>query len=186
MGGLIPGIKIGSLTPSPHRSVTYRILPLSAAFEHSLNQRLLLIYTGKTRLAKNLLQTVLLNWIRGDLDIMLAFRTLASDAEKAGKQIAAGIFPTEIARNYHEIKKKLALGSEPIFVGDLIQNLIASNLIELAWIAGAGGGGFLYVFLKEGVTKEDLEMLITSQPQYQSLKVSSVEIDNNPMEIIVT
>uniref|UniRef100_A0A914R5D2 GHMP kinase N-terminal domain-containing protein n=1 Tax=Panagrolaimus davidi TaxID=227884 RepID=A0A914R5D2_9BILA len=181
LGGIIPGIKLGAL--SSNHSVTYRILPLPKPFEESLNQRLFLIYTGKTRLAKNLLQTVLLNWIQRDLDIVLAFEKLASEAETAAEQITAGIFPCEIAESYHEIKKKLAIGSEPIFVGDLIKDLKSAGIVEAAWIAGAGGGGFLYVYLKENISRADLENHISNFLEYSLLKVSSVKIDNNPMEI---
>uniref|UniRef100_A0A914YBH1 GHMP kinase N-terminal domain-containing protein n=1 Tax=Panagrolaimus superbus TaxID=310955 RepID=A0A914YBH1_9BILA len=180
VGGIIHGIKLGSLL---HHSVTYRILSISKTFEESLNQRLFLIYTGKTRLAKNLLQTVLLNWIQRDLDIVLAFRTLASEAEKAAKQISAGIFPSDIVENYHEIKKKLAVGSEPSFVGDLIKDLKDAGIVEAAWIAGAGGGGFLYVYLKENISRQNLENHICKHSEYSLLKVSSVEIDNNPLQI---
>lgn len=60
-------------------------------------------------------------------------------------------------QQYHEDKKKMAPGSEPVFVRNLIEDLRIGGFIEVAWLAGAGGGGFLYVWLKDGISKNLLQ-----------------------------
>lgn len=42
------------------------------------------------------------------------------------------------ARQYYEQKQKMAVGCEPTVVGELITTLHKQNLIEAAWLAGAG------------------------------------------------
>ena len=59
VGGLHPGINLG-LSPASHQvAVTTLPANISQRLESSLNSRLLLLYTGKPRLAKNLLQNVI-------------------------------------------------------------------------------------------------------------------------------
>ncbi len=57
VGGLIPGIKIGRFGRTPETArVTYEIVKMTEEQRKALEERLLLVYTGRTRLAKNLLQ----------------------------------------------------------------------------------------------------------------------------------
>lgn len=58
VGGLVPGIKIGrSKAQLPLRVEVEQIL-VPDGFTQTLNDHLLLVYTGKTRLARNLLQVM--------------------------------------------------------------------------------------------------------------------------------
>ena len=59
VGGLHPGINLGESQPSHQVAVTTLPARISEELCHSLNSRLLLLYTGKPRLAKNLLQNVI-------------------------------------------------------------------------------------------------------------------------------
>lgn len=56
VGGLVGGVKIARSRACLPLKVEVQRLDLSEDFLLSLQQRLLLVYTGKTRLARNLLQ----------------------------------------------------------------------------------------------------------------------------------
>ena len=56
IGGLVPGIKIGHSNPELPLHIEMTFPPISDDTVQAFNDRLLLVYTGKTRLAKNLLQ----------------------------------------------------------------------------------------------------------------------------------
>ena len=60
VGGLVPGIKIGRFGTKPE-STNIAVQQLSMPQDKllDLQSRLLLVYTGRTRLAKNLLQVIL-------------------------------------------------------------------------------------------------------------------------------
>ncbi|XP_029464770.1 L-fucose kinase isoform X2 [Rhinatrema bivittatum] len=62
VGGLIPGIKIGRSLAHLPLKVEVEEVSVPEGFIQTLNEHLLLVYTGKTRLARNLLQDVLRNW----------------------------------------------------------------------------------------------------------------------------
>ncbi|KAJ1363751.1 hypothetical protein KIN20_023680 [Parelaphostrongylus tenuis] len=70
--------------------------------------------------------------------------------------IRTGHMPCDLIDLYYQAKKALATGCEPETVTSLIFRLKTANLIETAWLAGAGGGGFLYVWLREGVTVDHI------------------------------
>ena len=59
VGGLHPGINLGRCEPCQQVKVTTSPARLSERLIEELNSRLLLLYTGKPRLAKNLLQNVI-------------------------------------------------------------------------------------------------------------------------------
>lgn len=56
MGGLLPGIKVGRSRAQLPLKVEVEEVSVPEGFVQKLNDHLLLVYTGKTRLARNLLQ----------------------------------------------------------------------------------------------------------------------------------
>lgn len=56
MGGLLPGIKVGRSRAQLPLKVEVEEVSVPKGFLQKLNDHLLLVYTGKTRLARNLLQ----------------------------------------------------------------------------------------------------------------------------------
>lgn len=56
MGGLVPGIKIGRSKARLPLRVEVEGISVPEGFARTLSDHLLLVYTGKTRLARNLLQ----------------------------------------------------------------------------------------------------------------------------------
>lgn len=62
IGGVYPGFKTTKTKNSLPLEIQVKVLKLSDEFIELINQRLVLIYTGITRLAKDLLLNVLRNW----------------------------------------------------------------------------------------------------------------------------
>lgn len=58
----------------------------------------------------------------------------------------------------------MAPGCEPTNVRALLDLLYRENLIHAGWLAGAGGGGFLYLLTKEPKCTDQLKKLLTSSP----------------------
>lgn len=70
VGGLIGGIKISRSKASIPLLVDYHTIENIEATLDKLNKHLILIYTGVSRLAKNLLQTVIRRWFSRKPKIM--------------------------------------------------------------------------------------------------------------------
>lgn len=49
---------------------------------------------------------------------------------------------------WNQKKSMVPHGTEPQVVGELLQYLHSSNLLYAGWLAGAGGGGFLYLITR--------------------------------------
>ncbi|KHJ81411.1 hypothetical protein OESDEN_18903 [Oesophagostomum dentatum] len=81
---------------------------------------------------------------------------------------------------YYKAKKTLATGCEPDIVASLISSLKRENLIETAWLAGAGGGGFLYIWLKPNVTVDQIRCHVQEHGTAE-MTVHTVALDNSPM-----
>lgn len=95
----------------------------------------------------------------------------------------------DCVEEYYTQKKALATGCEPPALGRQLDTL--KDLLETAWLAGAGGGGFLYVWLKEGTSLEEIrEHLVSTKWEEEALQepgqsVHRVEVDNEPLQVDV-
>ena len=109
VNGLLPGVKMGKSEQSEVLKVTYDLMHCKDAFLKELESRLLLVFTGKVRLAKNLLQVflsiikvfqsesyhfllqdVIRQWYTGSDEIVKALKLNYSLAEQMWDAIAKG------------------------------------------------------------------------------------------------
>ncbi|PAV79578.1 hypothetical protein WR25_23985 [Diploscapter pachys] len=180
VGCIYAGFKIGSMTSN---GVIAKQINTSPEFLENFNQRMVLIYTGKTRLAKNLLQQVLRNFYSGG-DSCNILQSMSSRVEDFAKFIEDGILPTSDIGHYYEAKKTLAEGCEPENVRNLIRDMQTLDLFESVCLAGAGGGGYLYCYLKPGDSIEQLKSLL--QKNHSEMSLHAINVDLKPFEITCT
>ncbi|CAB3405226.1 unnamed protein product [Caenorhabditis bovis] len=150
VGALYPGLKIATVRDN---RIHVEHLPLNADFCHEIHKRLMIIYTGKPRLAKNMLQEVIRNWYKGG-QTRESITNLRDEMHSFKEKLSRGFMPIEEIRNYYLTKKLLTSGCEPGHVRCLIKYI--SRYCETCWMAGAGGGGFLYVWLTNHWKFEDV------------------------------
>lgn len=159
-GGLIGGAKLCTSENTLPLQIKAESIPLDSSFVDTLNQRLLLVFTGQTRLAKNILQNVLRHWARRSKGVVETVEQLTTGAEKArdclANQDLDGL--SECLNAYWEQKKVMAAeSSEPPVVRAVLTKLLAQGLIQAGSLCGAGGGGFMILLLKEGQTSSDIQ-----------------------------
>ncbi|CAO3566382.1 unnamed protein product [Mortierella alpina] len=158
IGGILPGFKVSTCQLGLPIQITATSLELSNDFIQQFDSRMLLIYTGQTRLAKNLLQAVLMNWTGRDPEVVDTMHRLVSDATLSEDALKHGDISTvgAVLSRYFKDKRFLSDTTldHPPMVGKLLFHL--APYIEGASLAGAGGGGFLTALLKHGVDREDV------------------------------
>lgn len=178
VGGLIGGAKLGVSHRGTPLSVTSYHIPMSQQFLEALNSQLLLIYTGKVRLARNLLQTVIRNWYACDPTITSCFAELQRLALQAAKTMLdsnlEGLGGS--ISSYWKLKKMVASGCEPSMVTKLMASL-QDHCYGMS-LAGAGGGGYLYA-LKANSAPLDQQVCL------DGLTCDAVEVDPDGLEIWV-
>ncbi|KAJ1627223.1 hypothetical protein T492DRAFT_595990, partial [Pavlovales sp. CCMP2436] len=69
VGGIYPGLKLATCSPRAPPSVEVRLLELSEPARVALDAHLVLAFTGKTRLARGLLEGVLRRWHGGSEEV---------------------------------------------------------------------------------------------------------------------
>ena len=161
-GGYIRGIKILTTKASPKQTITSTQISVSEKTLAELSDRFCLIFTGQRRLARNLLREVVGKYIGADpeaIDILNEIQRIAYlmkfELEKGNISEFANLM-----NEHWELSKKLDAGCTNTCIDQII--LSCKDLICGKMISGAGGGGFIQVILKKGVTKETLHERLKS------------------------
>ncbi|CAL9696540.1 unnamed protein product [Knipowitschia caucasica] len=177
VGGLVGGVKVGRSLPQLPLQVTVQRLTLSPQFLVSLEQHLLLVYTGKTRLARNLLQDVVRSWYSRLPHMVQNAQQLVANAEACAEACSEGSLPAlgHCLDCSWQQKKLMAPGCEPASVRRMMEAL--RPLVLGQSLAGAGGGGFLYVLTKLPRQKEEVLQVLSRTPGLGDVSVHSVELD---------
>ncbi|KAJ8249080.1 hypothetical protein GJAV_G00230970 [Gymnothorax javanicus] len=177
VGGLVGGVKIARSRARLPLKVEVEHLELSEDFLLSLQQRLLLVYTGKTRLARNLLQDVVRNWYSRLPALVENTEQLVRNAEECARACGEGSLTRlgECVNRYWLQKKAMAPGCEPVAVRNMMAVLRPLTLGQS--MAGAGGGGFLYLLTREPLQEERVRQVLSNTQGLGDFSVQSVEID---------
>lgn len=184
VGGLFGGVKVARSAAQLPLRVEVEQLSLSQDFTSVLQQHLLLVYTGKTRLARNLLQDVVRSWYARLPSIVQNTEQLVINAEECAEACRQG----SLSRlglcmdRYWQQKKLMAPGCEPAAVRMMMNKL--QPLILGQSLAGAGGGGFLFLLTRDPQQKEKVREVLSNIQGIGSFNVHSVELDMDGISII--
>ena len=157
VGGLTEGIKFIRSNPGIHQELKVEYVQLSEKTKKELKERFALIYTGQRRLARNLLRDVVGSYIGARPESVQALEKMASVAALMRFELERGSVDgfAELLNEHWELSKQLDAGSTNTCIDQML--IACQDLICGQFIAGAGGGGFLQVILKKGVTREQLK-----------------------------
>ncbi|XP_040592823.1 L-fucose kinase isoform X2 [Mesocricetus auratus] len=183
VSGLMPGIKVGRSRAQLPLKVEVEEITVPEGFVQKINDHLLLVYTGKTRLARNLLQDVLRNWYARLPAVVQNARRLVRQTEKCADAFRQGNLPLlgQYLTSYWEQKKLMAPGCEPLAVRRMM-DILAPHVYGQS-LAGAGGGGFLYLLTKEPRQKEALEAVLAKVEGLGNYSVHLVEVDTQGLSL---
>ena len=163
IGGLVGGLKLGTSKANefPVSAQVQRITMERSTIE-KLDSRLILVFTGQTRLAKNILQNVLRRWSLRTPEIVGTVEALAKDANRVSKALGEGDLGTlaECLNSYWSQKKIMAgdqSGVEPEVARFVLAELFKRSQIVAGSLCGAGGGGFMVLLAAEGRTMKDIQ-----------------------------
>ena len=156
VGGLTPGIKMITTRPGIDQIIQVQPVVLKEETLKELQERFALIYTGQRRLARNLLRDVVGGYIgnrKESLDALHKMKRIAVLMQFELEQGNIDAF-AKLLNHHWELSIQLDKGSTNTCIQQIF--MACEDLIDGKFISGAGGGGFLQVILKKGVTKADL------------------------------
>jgi fucokinase len=149
VGGLTGGVKLVTTPPGlPQRIAVQPVHPAPAVAE-AFGQRLLLVYTGQQRLAKNLLRAITSRWMARDREVVFFLGEITRLALAMRDALTAGdldSFGALLAEHWAR-GKRMDPGCTNPFIDELFETL--RPYICGGKLAGAGGGGFVIAMARE-------------------------------------
>ncbi|KAM8892919.1 L-fucose kinase isoform 3-T3 [Spinachia spinachia] len=186
VGGLVGGVKVARSRASLPLQVEVECLKPPDDFLVALERRLLLVYTGKTRLARNLLQDVVRSWYSRLPSMVHNVQQLVANSEECVKVCSEGSLSglgSCLNRSWRQ-KKLMAPGCEPASVRTMMEAL--KPLVLGQSLAGAGGGGFLYLLTREPLQGGAVMQVLSETQGLGDFSVHSVELDMDGIKVLPT
>lgn len=176
VGGLVPGIKMITSKPGVQQMLNVEPISISDKTKGELKERFAIIYTGQRRLARNLLRDVVGNYIGGRVESVQALSKMKEVAVLMQKALERGdVDELAVLFNRHwELSLMLDSGATNLCIDQIFMTI--EDLIDGRFIAGAGGGGFLQIIMKKGVTKEKVNERLTEVFQGTGVSVWNSEL----------
>ena len=171
VGGLVDGVKLITSEKGFSQDLKIEHIELPENIKKCLDERFCLIYTGQRRLARNLLRDVVGRYIGAEPDSLEALRDIGNTAILMTNALKNGDEKEfcRLLNNHWELSKKLDGGCTNTCIDQIFAAV--EDLIDGKMMCGAGGGGFVQVILKKGVTKEQLSTRL-----YEVFADSGVEV----------
>lgn len=162
VGGVIPGIKYTTSKPGLRQQLRIQKIEIDEHVLEELNNRFVLIYTGQRRLARNLLRDVVGRYIGSNHDAVYALEKIQRIAALMRHELEKGNIDSfaELLSEHWELSKQLDKGSTNTSIDQIFS--ACDDMLSGKMICGAGGGGFLQVVLKKGVSPNDLSNRLNS------------------------
>lgn len=157
VGGATPGLKYISSMPGLKQEIKVTHVEIPESARKELDERFVLIYTGQRRLARNLLRDVVGRYVGNEPDSLFALEEIQKTAALMRFELERGnVDGFAKLLDYHwELSKKVDAGSSNTLIEQIFSSI--EEMIDGRLVCGAGGGGFLQVILKKGITREDVE-----------------------------
>ena len=157
VGGATPGLKYISSMPGLKQEIKVTHVEIPESARKELDERFVLIYTGQRRLARNLLRDVVGRYVGNEPDSLFALEEIQKTAALMRFELERGnVDGFAKLMDYHwELSEKVDAGSSNTLIEQIFSSI--EELIDGRLVCGAGGGGFLQVILKKGITREDVE-----------------------------
>lgn len=176
VGGVINGVKFITAMPGLIQDIKVKKLEIPEEAMNELNERFVLIYTGQRRLARNLLRDVVGRYIGNEPDSIFALNEIQRVAALMRFELERGNID-EFAKllDYHwELSQKVDSGSTNTLIDQIFASIADYTAGKL--VCGAGGGGFLQVVLKRGVSKGTVRKTLKSVFQDSDVDIWNCEI----------
>lgn len=156
VGGVTGGFKFISSESGLKQNVKVEHLAVSPETLNEFNERFCLIYTGERRLARNLLRDVVGRYIGNNPDSLFALKEIQSVAFDMRKALLDGdidLFAKLLDRHW-TLSNMIDAGTTNTLIDQIFLSI--GDLIDGKMVCGAGGGGFLQVIMKKGVTRQQI------------------------------
>ena len=147
VGGVYPGVKLVRTVPGLEQVAVLRWLP-SRFFQGPEKARMLLYYTGITRIARDILGEIVRGIFLNSRERLSTVDAIAAAAEQCHDAIQRNDFEAfvESVRLSWKLNQRLDKGTNPECVRKILKTV--EDELSAAKLLGAGGGGYLFMIAK--------------------------------------
>jgi galactokinase/mevalonate kinase-like predicted kinase len=182
-GGLLPGAKLLETEPGLRQRVSCRWLPSEFFADLLRADRLLLYYTGVTRVAHNVLGEIVRGMFLNDpvrLDLLAAIGANGRACFEAVQRGEIDAFARCVQRSW-ELNQALDVGTNPPEVAAIVER--AAPYASGLKLAGAGGGGFLFVVTHDQQASRRLRRELETAPPNPRARFVQVSVSTSGLEV---
>ena len=185
VGGIMPGVKLIRTQPGSDQTVSIRWSVFDLSGESELKQRCLLYFTGQKRMARNILQNVVGNYLARTPKSLQLVHDLKANALETKEALDAKDIDG-FARGglrYWEQKKAI----DPGATNGPIENLLASiqSDVQASLLPGAGGGGFIFIIAKTAEAAHRIRTTLNAKPLNAQARFFDFAVDYQGLKITV-
>jgi galactokinase/mevalonate kinase-like predicted kinase len=182
-GGIFRGVKLIETVPGLAQQPGVRWLPGHLLERDYANRRVLLYYTGITRLAKNILAEI----VRGiflnspsHLGIIADIGANAEHAATALQHCDYGLLLDAIRRSW-DLNQRLDSGTNPPAVQAILDRV--KDDLAAAKLLGAGGGGYLLMFARDDAAGARLRETLTANPPNPRARFVDFQVSETGLQV---
>lgn len=163
-GGIMEGIKLMETSPGKSQNPQIKWLPESLFTDPIHKNRILLYYTGITRVAKSILAEIVRGMFLNSSGHLALLEELKCHAENTAETLSAKDYEG-LAKNIHrswQLNQKLDGGTNTPEIQKIIDRI--SPWTDGHKLLGAGGGGFMLIFARDEKAAGKIRQELSSNP----------------------
>lgn len=183
IGGLLPGAKLIETRPGMDQHPAVRWLPTNFFHSNEYSSRAMLYYTGITRLAHNVLGEIVRGMFLNDparLSVLAKIGVNSLNCFDAVQRLNFEDFTSSVDRSW-QLNQALDCGTNPPKVASIIER-IQPHVSGLK-LAGAGGGGFMYLIAKDAEHARQLRQELESNPPNERARFVEMSVSKTGLQV---
>jgi len=182
VGGILPGIKFVQTVPGLNQSPVSRWLP-EALFKGERKARMLLYYTGLTRVARNILGEIVRGMFLNSAQRLLILKQINQNAQKCFDALQRNDFETfaQGIQQSWKLNQTLDPGTNPPAVKQILSKI--ENKTSAVKLLGAGGGGYLFIIAKSSQAAIQIQEQLEKDPPNQGARFVNFDLSKNGLQI---
>ncbi len=182
-GSTYAGVKLIETPPGLSQTVSVRWAPDRLFAPSEVGGRMLLYYTGITRLAKTILQDIVRGMFLGDARIMACLRDIGDNALSAYDALQRGSYESlcQCVGESWRLNQALDVGTNPPEVQTIFDQV--GDWLSAGKLTGAGGGGYLLLLAKDEAAAARIRESLTSRPPNPRARFVAFSLSETGMQI---
>jgi len=178
-GGVFPGIKFLESSSGLVQNIQTRWAPDNLFINQEYKSRMLLYYTGITRIAKGILSEIVKGMFLNSSTHLAILKGIKQNAIDSFDCIQCGDMDRLIGcvNRYWDLKQILDPGSNPPALAAIIDRV--KDFASACLTPGAGGGGYLFIIAKDTESASIIKEKLTNYPPNERARFVDLQVSND-------